>query len=260
MDLIEIIALVISGVIVGFINTIAGGGTILTISLLIFLGYPAAVANGTNRIAVVFQNLVAVINYYRQGVLDIRKGLILSLPTVAGSLLGAITASEFSEGLIEKSVAFVLISMLFIILYKPDRWLNAHEELITKKITWTQIIIFLLIGFYGGFIHIGIGFYLLAALVLSCGYNLSKANPLKNLIVLVYSPITLIVFAIADLVDYKSGLILSAGNIIGAYFASRYTIKLGSGFIRIVLIVLILITIMQLFGFVNLHTIFGVIL
>jgi uncharacterized membrane protein YfcA len=256
----EILVLILSGVLVGFINTLAGGGTIITVSLLLFLGLPAGTANGTNRIAVIFQNLVAVISFHKQKVLDLKKGLIYSIPTVVGSVAGAAVAANFSDGVLEKCIAFVMLMMLFFIFYKPERWLKGRPDLQNKKISWFQVFIFLLMGFYGGFIHIGVGFFLLAGLVLSGGYDLVHANAVKNLIVLAYSPFALAVFMLYDQVDYKIGLILSAGNVVGAWLATRYAIKWGTNFVRWVLVVFILITVLQLLGWLDFKQLFGYIL
>ncbi|MDR1182621.1 MAG: sulfite exporter TauE/SafE family protein, partial [Bacteroidales bacterium] len=83
------IILVISGTIVGFINTLAGGGTIISMSLFMLLGLPPVVANGTNRIPVILQNLVSVINFYRDKKLDLKKAIHSTIPVAVGSLLGS---------------------------------------------------------------------------------------------------------------------------------------------------------------------------
>lgn len=256
----EIVVLIVSGILVGFINTLAGGGTIISLCLLIFLGLPAGVANGTNRIAVIFQNLIAVISFRKQKILDLKKGLLLSLPTAAGSIVGAFVATELSNNLLEKCIALVMVMMLFFLLYKPARWIKGKSELQTKKISWFQVVIYLLIGFYGGFIHMGVGFFLLAGLVLSSGYDLVHANAIKNLIVLVYSPFALVVFILNDQVDYKIGLILSIGNIVGAYLASRFAVKWGANFVRWVLVIFIIVSVLQLFGLIDFKSLFEIFL
>jgi uncharacterized protein len=257
MNWAEIIVLVLSGVLVGFINTLAGGGTIITVSLLLFLGLPAGTANGTNRIAVIFQTLVSVIGFHRKKLLDWKNGLIYSVPTVAGSVVGAFVAVQAGDGILEKAFAVVMLLMLFFILYKPERWLKGKESLHTGRISSLQLILFFLTGFYGGFIHIGVGFFLIAGLVLAAGYDLIRANAIKNLMVLAYSPFALLVFIYEDQVDYRLGLILSIGNITGAWLATRFAVKWGSGFVRWVMVVFILITVVQLFGWLDLPSLFN---
>jgi uncharacterized membrane protein YfcA len=256
----EILLLILSGVLVGFINTLAGGGTIITVSLLLFLGLPAGVANGTNRIAVIFQNLVAVASFKKQKILDVRKGLILAVPTTIGSIIGALVATKSSDGLMEKCIAVAMVLMLFFLITKSKLWLKGRSDLQEKKVSWFQFVIYLLIGFYGGFIHIGVGFFLLGGLVISSGYDLIHANAIKNLIVLIYSPFALIVFMLNDQVDYKLGLILSIGNVAGAWLATKYAVKWGANFVRWLLVVFIVITVFQLLGWVDFKAMFGLLL
>jgi len=104
------------------------------------------------------------------------------------------------------------------------------------------------IGIYGGFIHAGIGYVFLAALVLSNGYDLFSANVLKNVLVLLYVPFSLIVFAIQGNVFWSFGLIHAIGNVIGAGLAAHLAIKKGAGFIRYIVLALIIVVVLQLFG------------
>jgi len=256
----EAIVLILSGVLVGFINTLAGGGTIITVSLLIFLGLPATVANGTNRIAVMLQTIVAVFTFKKQKLLDLKKGLILCIPTIIGSVAGSMTAANLNESVIEKVIAVVMFVMLFFIIYKPEKWLKQQAHLIQQPVKWYEYIAYTAIGFYGGFIHIGVGFFLIAVLVLLSGYDLLKANVLKNLLVMAYTPFSLIVFILYGQVNWEFGLVLSTGNIIGAFIASRYAASWGANFIRYVIIVVIVITVLHLFDLINFKYIFDVFL
>ena len=256
----EIIVLIVSGILVGFINTLAGGGTIITISLLIFLGLPATVANGTNRIAVLLQTFVAVVTFRKKRILDVKKGVLLCFPTVIGSIVGSMTATHLDASVLEKIIAGAMFLMLFFVVYKPEKWLKSQEHLVEQKLQWYHYLAYLIIGFYGGFIHIGIGFFMIAALVFMSGYDLLKANAIKNLLVLAYAPFSLAIFVYYGQVNWAYGLILSIGNVIGAFFASRYAVSLGTNFIRYVIIVVILITVLQLLGVYNFASIFKFVL
>ncbi|MCK9613797.1 MAG: sulfite exporter TauE/SafE family protein [Bacteroidales bacterium] len=257
MSWFETVILILSGVLVGFINTLAGGGTIITISLLMFLGLPATVANGTNRIAIMLQTAVAVFTFRKQKILDIKKGLILCIPSVIGSIAGSLTAANLNESIIEKVIAAVMFVMLFFIVYKPEKWVKSKQHLIEKPIKWYDHLAYLIIGFYGGFIHIGVGFFMIAALVLLSGYDLLRANALKNFLVMVYAPFSLIVFVIFGQVNWEYGLILSIGNVMGAFIASKFVMNWGANFVRYVIIVVILITIMHLLGVFDFKSLFG---
>ncbi len=253
----EVTTLIISGVLVGFINTLAGGGTIITVSLLIFLGLPINVANGTNRIAVLLQTLVAVVSFRKQKLLDSKKGLLLCMPSIIGSVSGSFVAANIQAGILEKVVAVAMFLLLFFIVYKPERWLKPHSKSVIQKVFWYEHIAYLIIGFYGGFIHIGVGFFMIAALVLMSGYDLLKANAVKNLLVLAYAPFSLAVFLYYGQVNWHYGLILSIGNVAGALIASRVAVTWGSGFIRWVMIIVIIITALQLLHVYDFKTIFG---
>ncbi|MFZ4399334.1 MAG: sulfite exporter TauE/SafE family protein [Bacteroidales bacterium] len=256
MSGIVVIALIISGLLVGFINTLAGGGTIISISLFMFLGLPAGVANGTNRIAIILQTLTSSANFKRQKVLDSRKGLILGIPTVIGSLIGAEIAVDINENIFKKAIAIIMLVMMVFIVYKPQQWLNGQQHLVEKKTSFLQYIIFFLIGLYGGFIHVGVGYFILAGLVLGSGYDLVKANALKVFIVLLYAPFTLLVFVYNKQINYEYGLIHAVGNIIGAYIASRFAVSWGANFVRWIIIIIILITSTQLLGMFDFKTLF----
>ncbi len=254
MTWIEVIILIVSGIMVGFINTLAGGGSIISLSILMFLGLPANVANGTNRVAIFIQNIAAVGSFKQQKVLDHKKGFWLAIPATVGSVIGAWIAVDLNEAVIEKAIAIVMLIMMVVILYKPQRWLKGKEELQKKKVSIGQIILFFFIGIYGGFLHMGVGYALLAGIVLGAGYDLVKANAIKVFIVLIWAPVILIVFVINDQVNYLYGLILSIGSVIGALIASRLAVKQGAVFVRWVIIVVILLTAAHVFGFIDISS------
>ncbi len=256
MSWLIVTALISSGVLVGFINTLAGGGTIISISLFMFLGLPANIANGTNRIAVLLQTLVSTTSFKKQKVLDTRKGLLLGIPTVIGSIIGAEIAVDIDEKLFEQAIGVIMLIMMFFIIYKPQQWLKGKQKLIHRKLTPFQFIIFFFIGIYGGFIHVGVGYFILAGLVLNAGYDLVKANALKVFIVLLYAPFTIIVFIYNKQINYEYGLIHAIGNIIGAYVASRFAVSWGANFVRWVIIIIILFTSAQMFGIVDFKSLY----
>lgn len=258
MTILEIVILVVSGLMVGFINTLAGGGSIISLSVLMFLGLPANVANGTNRIAILIQNIGAVGSFRQQKVLDHKKGFWLAIPATLGSVIGAYIAVDLNEEIIEKAIAIVMLIMMIVILYKPNRWLKGEIELQNKPINFWQVILFFAIGIYAGFLHMGVGYALLAGIVLGAGYDLVKANAIKVLIVLIWSPVVLIVFILNDQVNFLYGIVLAIGNITGALIASRLAVKKGAAFVRWVIIVVILITAAQVFGLIDLKSMLAI--
>jgi uncharacterized protein len=251
MSLTTIIVIILSGIVVGFINTLSGGGSVISLSLLLILGLPANIANGTNRISIFFQTLSSVGSFTRQKMFDNLRPVWLSVPATIGAILGAYLAVDVPARVIEISMAGSMVVMLFFLFYKPDKWLKENPVKLAGKLTWWQLVIFFFVGFYGGFIQVGVGYFMLMALVLGVGYDLVKANAVKNLIVFFYAIFALLVFIIDGKVDYLYGLILSAGSIIGALIASHLAVKKGAGFIRAVIVLSVVLTILQVSGLVN---------
>jgi len=249
---ISITILICSGVIVGFINTLAGGGTVVSMSVFMFFGMPPLVANGTNRIAIVFQNLTAVAYFQKNKCIEWHRILHFGIPIIVGSLTGAFIAGYISNKWFLYIFAVMTILFGISMLINPDRYIHERTDLVNRKITPLQYTIFFLLGIYGGFVHVGIGYLLLAVLVLINGYDLLKANVLKNVLVLCYVPFSLLIFALQGNVYWSFGLVHAVGNIFGAALAARLAIKKGAPFIRYIVLILIGIVILQMLGVITL--------
>jgi len=256
MSVIKIIVLIVSGIFVGFINTLSGGGSVISLSLLILLGLPANIANGTNRISIFFQTFSSVSSFTRQKMFTTLKPVWLGIPATIGAVLGAYMAIDVNVKVIEIAMCIAMVLMVFFLFYKPDKWLKENVNLLQYKITSWQLVIFFIVGFYGGFIQVGVGYFLLMALVLGVGYDLVKANAVKNLIVFFYAVFALLVFIINGQVNYLYGLILSIGSVIGALIASYFAVKKGAGFIRAVIVISVILTIIQISGLVDFTSFF----
>ena len=252
--MIEIVILIVAGILVGFINTLAGGGSIISLSILMMLGLPAPVANGTNRISIVIQTLTATTSFRQQKVLETRKALLLSIPAVLGSLIGALFAVDIREDIFEKAIGVVMLIMLVFILYKPQKYIYGRDYIAEKPLYWKTYIIFFFIGIYGGFLHMGVGYFLLAGIVGMAGFDLVKANAIKVFIVLIYAPFTLLIFLWYNQVNWKYGLIMAIGAVIGALIASRLAVSRGVNFVKWVIVIVILITSGEMFGLYDFKT------
>ena len=236
------------GLLAGFINTLAGSGSLLTLPFLMFLGLPANVANGTNRIAILLQNVVGVGGFRRQKVLSFREGLFFALPAVAGAVVGARIAVRLNEEIMRKTIGILLVIMFFLIIYKPGRWLQGKETSMTPRRKVFLVLLFFLIGAYGGFIQAGVGFFLLAGLVIGAGADLVKANALKVFIILLYTPLALAFFMYYHQVNYLLGLVLAVGNMTGAWLGTRVVVGWGPRFVRTILLVALLLSAAKLTG------------
>jgi uncharacterized protein len=239
---------ILAGLAAGFINTIAGSGSLIVIPLLIFLGIPANIANGTNRIAILLQTLVATGSFKQNKITDYKGIGYLIIPSILGAIGGSFLASTIEAKSFEKIIGILLMFMFVLLLINPERWLKGKSEENIRHPVWLQFIIFFAIGFYGGFIQAGVGLFLLGGLVFSSGLDLIKANAVKSLLVLIYTVFALAVFAIKIQVDWKLGLVLSIGNMAGAWIAVKATVKWGADLIRYMLLVVLLVSALKLTG------------
>lgn len=238
-----------AGLVAGYINTLAGSGSLLTLPLLIFIGLPPNVANGTNRIAIMLQSLVGSLGFRKQGSLNIRSGMLLGIPSVVGSVVGALIALTVSSNAMEKLVGALLIIMFFFVLFKPEVWLKGKTDQGMAGSWWINMIVFFLIGIYGGFIQAGVGFFLLGGLILGAGLDLVRANAIKNFLVFLYTPFALAVYIIGHQVNYQAGLILSIGSMTGAWLGTRSAVSWGPAFVRYILLIAVLASAVQLLFF-----------
>lgn len=248
MTLSQSLLLILLGICSGFINMFAGGGSMLIVPFLIFLGLPANVANATNRVAILLQNVVSTATFRQKKILDFRTDYKLLIPTTLGSITGAFTAVDIQEETLKQVIGGLLVVMFFMILLNPNAWIKANADKAKAKNPVLRFLIFFGIGFYGGFIQIGVGFFMLAGLVLGCGFDLLKANAMKVLLILCYTLIALAIFIWYDLIDWRTGLILSCGNMLGAWIGTRLSVKWGARYIRYILLIALLAVALKLFG------------
>lgn len=254
----EYIFVILAGFAAGYINTLAGSGSLITLSLMIFLGIPPTVANASNRVGVIFQTVSSAISFQRQEVLDLKGGTFLAIPAVVGSILGAALAADLNEALMQRAIGGVMLLMLFVILLRPKRWLEGTQSKFEGRPSLIQIVTFFIIGIYGGFIQAGVGIFLLAGLVLSAGYNLVYANAVKTLIVLLFTIPALVIFMINGQVDWLVGIALALGNGLGGWFAAKMAVERGAVFVRYVLIAVVVISAVRFLGIVEwLQALFG---
>jgi hypothetical protein len=241
------VAVPIVGFIAGFVNTLAGSGSLVTLPVLILLGLPANVANGTNRVGILVQNIVAVATFRSRGALNIGESPRLVVPAIFGAIVGAALAVDLDEALLNRTIGILMIVMLAIILLRPRRWLQAHAGGTAIHYGW-QIPLYFGIGAYCGFIQAGAGVFLIAALVLGSGYDLVRGNAMKNLIVLIVTVAALAVFVINGQVRWGIGLLLATGNAAGAWVGANMAVSRGAGFVRWVLVVIIALSAAALFS------------
>ena len=247
------VALLVSGTLVGIINTLAGGGSIITMTMFMAFGLPINIANGTNRIAVLLQNLTASITFIRKKTFDLKHGFLLSIPVRIGNIAGSFVASYINDWVFKICFGVILLVIMVYLLLDTRIKLKAGNRLEIKPIHYFW---FLLIGFYGGYIYIGIGYLILAIALWLMRMDLVTANAIKGFVILLATPFSLAVFIIMGNVDYTFGIIHGVGNMIGSFLASHYMANWGKNFIKIFMAVIVAICFCDLVGAISLHDFF----
>jgi len=245
-ELFKLVLLFVSGAIAGFINIMAGGGSIITLPLLIFLGLNSALANGTNRIAVLIQNIAAIIAFKQEKFAQFKLSFKLSLCTLPGAIIGAIVAIKISNELFQKILGIVIVGIMITILFPQ---VNRSSKIQVNDGSFNPRLLYpamLGIGFYGGFIQAGVGFLIMAALLHLMKLDLIRVNMHKVFIVFVFTLPAILIFVFTDNVKWSYALILSAGNAFGAWWSAKISVKKGEKVIRVVLLVAMLIMALKL--------------
>ncbi len=247
MELWQILLLFGVGAIAGLLNVTAGGGSSLTLPTLIFLGLDSALANGTNRVAIFIQNLSAITSFRRENVHQFSTSFKLALWTLPGSIIGAIAAVRISDEWFQKILGVVLIFVVLSMMTSPTGKHPRGAENDSYR-HWMVYPALFAIGFYGGFIQVGVGFLLMAALFHLLRLDLLFVNMHKVFIVLIYTIPALGIFIWSGNVNWILGLALAAGNATGGWWAAKLSVKKGERFIRYFLFAAILIMAAKLLG------------
>jgi uncharacterized membrane protein YfcA len=241
---------VLGGAVSGAINTLAGNGSLVALPLLIFVGLPATVANGTNRIGSVFQCATGVATFRRGGRLRTEGSAWFIVPTLLGALLGAAVAARMTPKQMEIAIGAVMVAMMLVVLVNPKHWLREHSEVAEGRPKWWLLLIFFAIGAYGGFIHVGVSVLMLSALVLGAGYNLVEGNAVKVLVVGIFTAGALLVFILSDQVHWGIGLLMAVGQVLGSWAAARFAMESENAatWVRRLLLAIVAVSALKFFG------------
>lgn len=233
LEVVDAVLLVLGGLVAGFVNTVAGGGSAITLPILVeILGNPL-LANGTNRVAILLQNATGVAGFQRGKAIPWRVVGPLVPPVLGGALAGSWVATRLDPDAMEVVFAVVIIGVALSVLISPKRWEGGGEA---RLGTIGRIVAFTAIGFYGGFVQAGVGFLLLAGLVLGGGLDLVSGNAAKVVLILGFTIVALPVFVVAGQVALVAGGVLAIGNMTGAWIASNLAVAKGAGWIRWVVV------------------------
>lgn len=241
--------LVLTGILVGFVNTLAGMATALSYVLFMAMGMPINVANGTSRVGVLAQFAVSSALFKKHGYLDIKLGAKVGIPIAIGSVIGAQGAAVINPTIMEVAMGLMLPVMAFLLIYNQrkkgqlklknalSQLENEIENKSKQKIGILKFIAFVLIGVYGGFTHAGVGILILFGSFYLLGLDLIKSNGIKQFAVLIYTPLALVVFIWHGQINWPVALIYGVGNVTGAVIASQIAVKWGTTIINYVIAV-----------------------
>ncbi len=218
----QITIAIVGGLVAGFINTLAGNGSAITLTILIeVLGLPPSVANATNRVGIMAQSVTGTWAFHKEGKLLLKRNLKYVIPIVVGSIAGALLAANVSNEQFRSVFKFLMVIMLGVILVKPKRWIR-ETEMVNVLPLYIVIPVFLGIGFYAGFIQMGMGVIYLAVMVLLAKVNIMESNALKVFTTGVLTIFALSIFHYKGLVDWKIGAIVAIGQATGGYLTATY--------------------------------------
>jgi len=222
--------LFLGGLACGVINAMSGGGSFITLPILLWIGLPPQAANATNRVALLLQTGAGVATYHRHGVRPWRRLPPLALPTALGAWLGAWLAARLDPDAFRQSMAILFALMAATVFVKSERWTRPRGE---ERFRPVHYAVFFFLGLYGGFLQAGLGLLLTGMFVLVAGYDVVRGNAMKFGLAFVFTAISLMLFSRAGLVRWLPGLVLGAGTAAGGVLGARLVIAKGRLWIRV---------------------------
>lgn len=214
-----------AGFVAGVLNVLAGGGSFLTLPVLIFAGLPAGVANGTNRVGILAQNVAAVWSFGRDGLVERRWLVWTALPATVGAAAGTGLALRVGDELFQRILALLMIAISLLSLWRRE----PDPEAAPRPLV--LVLAFFFVGIYGGFVQAGVGFLVLAA-TSSQGFDLVRGNALKVATILCFTLLSLSIFAVSGKVSWVEGGALATGTVFGGWVGARLTVLKGHRWLR----------------------------
>jgi uncharacterized membrane protein YfcA len=252
MTIIHYSILFVVGCLAGYTNVMAGGGSLLTVPAMVFMGIPDAVANGTNRIAILAQTLASMWVFFRKGITELRLSLTLSLFTLPGALVGAWYGTQLRGVWFNRVLAAVMLAVMLLMHLKPAARVDAATAppvATTPKRFWLTHILMIGVGFYGGLIQIGIGFMIMPILHRVMGLDLLRVNMHKVFLILPFTALSLAIFIGKVGVVWAAGLALALGNAAGGWLATHMMIQKGDRIIFFVFNIALFVMVIKLLFF-----------
>ena len=245
MSITHLLILFAVGMVASFFNVAAGGGSLLTLPVLIFMGLPATVANATNRIGIISQNIFAVAGFRSKGVGVWPYSLYIAISAFFGAILGARISANLDDALFNKIIAIIMIGVGVMTVFGKKKDVQDSEKL-SRNRQIVGVITFFFVGVYGGFIQAGVGFIMIAALTTINGLSLVKTNSAKVFVALMFNISALGVFLYEDLISWPHGLALALGNALGGWITSRWSVAKGDKWLKPILLIAVTVMAVKL--------------
>lgn len=226
------VLLFLGGAAAGFVNAVAGGGSALTIPLLMLIGLDAGVANGTNRVAVAVQAAASAVTFHRREVRPwptVGRAAVYALPA---AVVGALVAVRIPPPALERLFGVVFLALAVVVIARPG-WLTPVED--AAPVRWPGVggaLGLVAVGFYGGLFQAGVGIPMMVLLVGAMRLDLVKANAAKAALVTVYTTLILLVFGSEGQIAWMDGAVLAAGGLVGGVLGASEAVRRGAPFIR----------------------------
>ncbi|MEO0460802.1 MAG: sulfite exporter TauE/SafE family protein [Myxococcota bacterium] len=251
LDVWNVAILVVAGSAAGAINTLAGGGMMITLPTMVFLGIPETVANGTSRLGILFQATSSALSYRRRGALELGHLKHVVPPVVVGATLGSVLGARLPDHVFRWIFGGVMFAFAGLLLRRPrprDEAVRSEPNARYHR-TLTRWLILVPVGIYGGMVQAGMGYVVLGAMTVGLGFSLMEANILKVAVIGAYTPIAVGVFLAYGQLNVFAGLVLAVGQAVGAWFGARLALERGVSLVRGVLLAVIVLSGLQLLGF-----------
>jgi len=239
----EAVLLLLGGAFAGAVNAMAGGGSMLTVPLLVLAGVPGVAANGSNRVGILTSNVSSLQSYRSEGVKVPKNLAPIIAPAIIGSLVGAYGISRLTDEAFERVFGLIMIPLILLTIFKPK--VDTDTKPWSRNVT---VAVFFGIGLYAGAIQAGVGLVLLAALSRS-GYDLISANVVKVIFIFFATVIALPVFIIQGEVEWGPAILLAIGLTLGGWIGAKFAVRGGEKWIRIVMVIAALALALNLLGF-----------
>jgi len=236
------IALLLTGLIVGAMNAIAGGGMLIGFPVLIALGTPALFANATANVVALPGQVTSAIGYWKYLRRVPPRYLLLLIPVIAGSAAGALTLRHTSAGDFAKIVPMLLFFGVGLFTFQPLLHFHLHEHVKGVRRTWLPMVLLGIVtaplSFYGGYFGAGYGFMMLAFLGFTNLPDTHMMNGMKNVAATFVATTSLICLFSSGLIHWRTGIVMGTGSAIGGYIGARQAQRLSTQRLRIVVIAL----------------------